>query len=317
MLFLIRIGTGLALTAVTAAVWAASERAFRRAEVPSTVRVHQDVVYHTADGHRLRLDLYIPPGGTTSVSPGPGRPAILAVHGGSWIGGSRRLFRPSLGNPHPTAVRLAESGFVVVAADYRLARPGAPSWPGARDDLREAVRWIRRHARELDVDPHRIAALGQSAGAHLAALLGTFPAEDDADVQAIVGFYGPSNLEQLPLQRVERLPHEPVHIFLGDDATMPSGKAREASPVNHVRRESAPMLLFHGTRDSWVPIAQSEELGRALEAAGVLHRLIRVDGARHGFDAEVNDPEVRNPADRNLLPHVLAFLRSVWNAPGR
>jgi acetyl esterase/lipase len=309
----------LALTAVTAWVWAASDGAFRRVEVPSAVIVREDVRYRIADSHRLSLDIYLPPVGTTSPAPGPGRPAILAIHGGSWIGGSKRLFRPSPWNPHPTAIRLAESGFVVIAADYRLARPGAPAWPAARDDLREAVRWIRRHGRELGVDPGRIAALGQSAGAHLAAVLGTPPDPPDPDdessrVQAVISFYGPSDLERLPSQRVRPLAHEPVRAFLGDDEATRSEMARAASPVHQVRGDTAPMLLIHGTRDLWVPIAQSEELARSLEAAGVVHRLIRVEGARHGFEAEVKDPEVRDPRRRDLLPEIFAFLRNVWNA---
>ena len=77
--------------------------------------------------------------------------------------------------------------------------------------------------------------------------------------------------------------------------------------------EIAPMLLFHGTRDLWVPIGQSEELARALDAAGVMHQLIRVEGARHGFDAEVWT--WLDPRQRDLLPEIFAFLRNVWNAP--
>lgn len=300
----------LALVAATAWVGAASDRAFRRLEVPSAVIVRQDVPYRVADGRRLSLDVYFPP----SEAPGPGRPAILAIHGGSWIGGSKRLFRPGLRDQHPMVVRLAEAGFVVVAPDYPLARPGVSAWPAARDGLHEAVRWIRRNARELGVDPGRIAALGQSAGGHLAATLGTpLDAEDESSrVQAVVSFYGPSDLERLPTQRVRPLAHEPVRLLLvGGAATSPE-RARDASPVHQIRRETAPMLLIHGTRDPWVPIAQSEGLADALRAAGVVHRLIRVEGARHGFELDVLDPDVPN---RHLLPEILDFLRSVWNVP--
>ncbi len=76
------------------------------------------------------------------------------------------------------------------------------------------------------------------------------------------------------------------------------------------------MLLIHGTRDPWVPIAQSEELAKALAAAGIMHRLIRVEGAEHGFDVRVLDPEV-DPRHRDLLPEIFAFLQNVWNAQSR
>jgi acetyl esterase/lipase len=318
---LLRAAVWLTLTAITAWVWSISDRAFRRAEVPSSVVAREDITYRTIDGRRLSLDIYLPPGGTGPALPGPARPAILAIHGGSWIGGSKRLFRPSPWNPHPTAVRLAESGFVVIAADYRLARPGAPGWPVALDDLREAVRWISRHAVELRIDPDRIAAFGQSAGGHLAALLGTSARlsgpDADSRVRAVVSFYGPVDLVRLPLVRSQRLAHDPVRVFLGEDVTNPPGKARDASPIQHVGGDTAPMLLIHGTRDLWVPIEQSEELAKALAAAGVIHQLIRVEGARHGFEAEVNDPEVQDPRHRDLLPRVFAFLQSVWNADSR
>jgi acetyl esterase/lipase len=312
MPLLLRVAIWLALVVGTVWVRAVSDQAFRRLEVPTPVVVRQDVVYRTVDGHRLSLDIYVPPGDRRADGSGPRRPAILAIHGGSWIGGSKRLFRTSPWNRHPTAVRLAESGHLVIAADYRLAGPGAPGWPAALDDLREAVRWTRRHARELGVDPGRIAALGPSAGGHLAALLGTAVADEESRVQAVVDFYGPSDLERLPLARVRRLSHEPVRVFLGDDPTGSSAKARDASPTNHIRRDAAPMLLIHGTNDRWVPIEQLAELATVLEAARVRHQLIRVDGARHGFDARVQEPR-----DRDLLPEIFAFLESVWNAPRR
>jgi acetyl esterase/lipase len=310
--WLVRVASWLALTAATAGVWTVSDRAFRRLEVPSPVVVRQDVVYRTVDGLRLSLDVYLPPGSGMSDGSGSRPPAILVIHGGSWIGGSKRLFRPSPWDPHPTAIRLAENGHVVIAADYRLARPGAPGWPAALDDLREAVRWTRRHARELGVDPGRIAALGQSAGGHLAAMLGTAAVDEESRIQAVVSFYGPSDLERLPLLRVQRLSHEPVRAFLGDDPARSSAKAREASPVSRVGGDTAPVLLIHGTRDRWVPIEQSEELAGALRAAGVRHQLLRVEGARHGFDARVQEP-----GNRDLLPAIFAFLQSVWNAPHR
>ncbi len=78
------------------------------------------------------------------------------------------------------------------------------------------------------------------------------------------------------------------------------------------------MLIIHGTLDPWVPIAQSEELAKALDDAGVRHRLVRIEGARHGFDAEVKDPEVTDPGHRDLLrSEIFAFLQTVWNAQSR
>ena len=72
------------------------------------------------------------------------------------------------------------------------------------------------------------------------------------------------------------------------------------------------MLLLHGKDDQWVPLEQSELLAAKLKQAGVLHRLISVDGARHGFGAEV-----KTSPERDLLPEIFAFLETVWNAHSR
>ena len=99
----------------------------------------KDLVYREGHGH-AKLDVYSP-----SALAIPGRsiagrlPAVLAIHGGSWVGGSKSEYGPQVS-------RLARHGFVVFVADYRLARSGTPGWPEALDDLREAVRWIRMHA---------------------------------------------------------------------------------------------------------------------------------------------------------------------------
>ncbi len=302
----IRIVGWLAVTIATVGIGLRSDRAFRSRESGSRVEVRIDIPYRSIEGGRkLELDVYLPPTDVPRPIPGPRRPAILMIHGGSWIGGSKRLLRPSPWEPRPTALRLAEAGYLVVAADYRLARPGSPSWPTPADDLREAVRWIRRQADELGLDPDRIAALGQSAGAHLAEILAT-PDDPASRIQAVVAFYGPSNLESLPSDRIWPLAHEPVDSLLGSSVS-----AREASPVHRVLPSTAPILLIHGTADHWVPIAQSEEMAETLREAGVRHRLIRVEGARHGFEAEVGEPR-----RLDLLPAILDFLRVVWNASG-
>jgi acetyl esterase/lipase len=206
---------------------------------------------------------------------------------------------------------LAQQGLAVFAVDYRLARPGSPGWPAALGDLRAAVRWVRRHSEEFGIDPARIAIMGQSAGGHLAALIGTAPEERGPDgvtsrVQAVVSFYGPCDLTGLMTAR--RLTHEPVRVFLGDAASAPADHAVAASPVHHVTNDDPPVLLLHGSDDAWVPLGQSVRMAAALASAGVPHRLIVVEAARHGFEALVEYPQ-----RRDLLPEILAFLETAWN----
>jgi acetyl esterase/lipase len=295
----------LGLLAITAWCWTVSEPITEGDLGSLGIEVRKERVYRSAPGYRSTLDVYFPPANAGPAAERWRRTAVLAIHGGSWRGGSKRLFRS---DPETsTIVRLAKAGLVVIAVDYRLARPGSPSWPDALEDVREAVRWTRRNARDLGIDPDRIVAFGQSAGAHLAALLGTLPdpgAHDgvSARVAAVIDFYGPTDLEHLI--RTRHLAHDPAPIFLGDTP------AREASPTAHVTRDTAPMLLFHGTDDLWVRIDQSERLAGALQRAGVRNRLVRVEGARHGFEAPVTPPQQPNP----ILDEIFAFLGSVWNA---
>lgn len=255
------------------------------------------------------LDIYLPPAELSPSWGKRGHPAVLAIHGGSWIGGSRVVYRFA---PQDTVVRLAQHGLVVIATDYRLARPGSPSWPQVVGELRDVVRWVRRNAGALGVDSQRIVAMGQSAGGHLAAMLGTLPEEKSADgvssqIQAVVAFYAPFDLDRL--MKARRLEHEPVRLLLGAAAENPE-LVRQASPISHVTNDDPPMLLFHGSEDSWVLPDQSLSMAQALDRARVKHRLMMIDGARHGFEAMV-----KSPKEKDLMPEILAFLKNVWNAP--
>lgn len=284
-----------------------------RTTPPEGVSEHADIVFRRVDGREVRLDVYLP----DAPTPHGGRPALVAIHGGGWRGGSKVDMRRM-------AIQLAEHGYVVLAIDYQLSRPGKSSWPANLEDCREAVRWARRHASDYGVDPARIVALGVSAGGHLASLLGTYPdgpidpntrrpqpapfagatsTDESARVQAVVDLYGPVDLSgsrtTLPL------PSTPLTLMLGAPLSEMPGRYEAASPVRHVTPDDPPMLLVHGREDQLIPLEQSERFAATLAEAGVSHRLIAVDGAAHGFGFHVTN--------RNLLPEILAFLNSVWN----
>jgi acetyl esterase/lipase len=271
-----------------------------RDPLPGGLAAYPDLVYRRA-GHRTeRLDVYVP----TRVPPPGGWPAVLAVHGGGWRGGSKRDYGQM-------AAELVPYGHVVVAVDYTLSSPAAPSWPANLEDLRAAVRWLRRNASVYHVDPNRIAVMGASAGGHLAALLATAPDADgttpetstSARVQAVIDFYGPTDLAALAERSRGAAPS--VALFLGGGPKDVPDRYAAASPARQVTRDTPPMLLIHGAADRLVPPDQSRRLAAALEQAGVPHRLIVVPGARHGFDFHVGQ--------HDLLSRVLAFLESAWN----
>ncbi|MHC5538988.1 alpha/beta fold hydrolase [Singulisphaera rosea] len=281
-----------------------------RPELPSGVVTHGDLLYRVSGGRKVRLDLYLP----NRPAPPEGWPAVVAIHGGGWRGGSKELVRPM-------AIELAQHGYAVAAIDYRLSKPGSPSWPDNFEDVRESVRWLRQHASDYGVDSDRIAALGSSAGGHLSVLLGAYPdgpvlpegrprtPSDDrvrtaphasARVKAVIDFYGPVDLANLHPSAPDS--GSPVPLMLGGRPAAVPGRCEAATPLTHISNDDPPMLLIHGNKDSLVPLEQSEKLASALTESGVPHRLIVVDAARHGFGFKAGD--------RDLLPDILAFLDS-------
>ena len=301
---LVRSVVWLGLLGLSAWCWQAADRSLGMAPAQLQIPAREDFVYRTVGRRQATLDVYTPRDPVSGTGFKTRRPAILAIHGGSWSGGSKRLFRSPPRND--TIRRLTQAGYVVIAMDYRLARPGSPGWPEALDDVREAVRWARSHAEELGIDTGRIVALGQSAGAHLALLLGTCPDPADATgvssrVGAVVSLYGPSDLNHLAESRGD-FGHDPTRIFVGGENLDFVERAMHASPVTFVSRDDAPTLLIHGTNDLWVPIDQSKNLSKSFDNSGVTHQLIIVDGAAHGFESESQHrPETRSSTRNDCL----------------
>ncbi len=256
----------LALSAALAACSSLDDSA--KAAAP---RLERGVVYRTVDSVELALDAVIPPGD------GP-FPAVILIHGGAWMAGNRSSMVPF-------SERLVRRGFACFAVSYRLAPKHR--YPAQIEDCQHAVQWIRAHASEYRVDATRLAALGPSAGGHLAAMLGLLEDLRDADaddpvrresskVQCVVDFFGPSLCERKPSGSVDTQP--PPEVF-GD---APDSLYAEASPLNAVTKDDAPFLLIHGDKDDSVPIEHSIWLDEKLKKVGVASELLVVAGAGHG-----------------------------------
>jgi acetyl esterase/lipase len=242
------------------------------------VTVEENVSYATVNGTELHLDIFEPPDRGSQT-----RPAILLLHGGGWTSFDKSTMR-KLGE------FFARSGFVAVAADYRLFNVKDPvnRWPAQLDDVQRAVRWVRANAGKYGVNPERMGAFGHSAGAQLASLLGMEETRDNSDpalakyssrVQAVVDASGPTDFT------TDRDPDGDAFLtsFLGGDFATHPELWREASPVFHVSKGDAAFLILHGTKDQNVPISQAQELLDKLKAAKVKASLVKFDDG-HVFE---------------------------------
>jgi acetyl esterase/lipase len=256
-----------------------------------------DVPFPTVDGESELLDVYTP----DTPAPAGGYPVIIAIHGGGW----RRLSKNSYGLR--VASGFVKDGYEVVAPDYVLSKRGSPTWPVNFEDVQAAVRWVRGNAGTLGINPNEIVAMGESAGANLAALLGVYSNQNSsvdgvsAAVDAVVALSTPTDLTTLYSQ--SPLAGEAAAQFLGGSPEEVPANYIAASPIDHVSAGVPPMLLIHGRQDPLIPVSQSEDMAAALSAAGVRNQLILVNGG-HALDFPAHYS--------NLIPDVLEFLDTTW-----
>jgi acetyl esterase/lipase len=250
-------------------------------KAPPPVRHEAGVVFGKGGGVELKLDLAMPGEGD-----GP-FPAVLCVHGGGWVGGDRQQMAQTLDV-------LARRGFVAVTPDYRLAP--AHRFPAQLEDCKAAVRWLRANAGRYNINPERVGAVGFSAGAHLACLLGVTDKDDGLEgegghseqssrVQAVVSFFGPTDLAGEEWDRV--VLEKNLVPLLGGTPAEKADEYRRASPLTYAGRKSPPFLFFHGSEDKMVPLRQSRRMADKLLNAGSPARVLLVEGEGHGWRGAV------------------------------
>ena len=220
--------------------------------------VHENLVYGVANGETLLLDVFEP-----ANNNGLPRPGILLIHGGAWNSFDKSTM-------WPLAHFLAVAGFVAIPVDYRLFNNDLNHWPAQLDDVQMAVRWVRANSAKYNVDRNHIGAYGHSAGGQLALLLGMVDTRDNSDaalakysskVQAVVDAAGPTDFT------MQSDPDGTKYMasFLNADYAKHPEVWREASPISHVAKTNAPILIVHGTKDESVPIAEADALERGAQ----------------------------------------------------
>ncbi len=278
---------------------------------PEGVTIERDVAF-LAPGRAERLDLYLP----ANRAPGTRSPAVIIIHGGGWSGGTK-----SAGREFNIGTTLAKAGYVCASVDYLLSQPDKPSWPTNLLDCKNAVRFLRANAAKYGVDIDHIGAIGGSAGGHLALMVGYtagvagLEPEDgpypgvSSRVNAVVNLYGIADVREWQATDEDGTPNGrkkdgSTERMLGGSRTALPEKWKAASPVEYVSKQTPPTLILHGTRDTTVDRDQAMLLAKRLEAAGVAHKVILVEGIGHTFDLQTWN---RKPLPTDLRPVVTEF----------
>jgi|GEM_PF-3858614 len=268
--------------------------------VPEVESIY-DVTYARFADSQLQLDIAWPREG------GP-YPVLVYFHGGGWGIGDKIMFRHRM-------EMIAQSGYVVFNANYRLSTDAR--FPAAVNDAMGAVIFAKDKAPDYNGDPDRVAVMGDSAGAHLAAMVAMAwddPYFDpsysgsnghDARVQAGVLMYGLYRLDWLVKQDPRIwgvvVTRPMVLAFMGGTPrTKP--KAYEKASLSHYldKDNIPPLLIMCGTADSL--FVESEWLHKELDKREVRHTAFFVSGAEHEFNY------MENREDFPYLHAIMTFL---------
>ncbi|MEW4487801.1 alpha/beta hydrolase fold domain-containing protein [Thalassoglobus sp. JC818] len=218
-------------------------------------------VYKTVDDVELSLHIFEP-----APSDDP-RPAIVFFFGGGWNGGSPSQF-------YTQCRHLADQGVVAISADYRVKSRNQSTPFQCVQDGKSAMRWVRSHAEELNIDPDRIAAGGGSAGGHVAAAVATVPELNEPGEDTSVSCV-PNALVLF----------NPVYDNGPDGYGYERVKDRylEISPLHNIRTGMPPAIVFLGTEDKLIPVSTAKAFQQAMEEVGSRSELMLFEGEPHGF----------------------------------
>jgi acetyl esterase/lipase len=262
----------------------------------SGVDARLDQPYADNANPKQRVDVYLP----KKRNGDKPLPVVAFIHGGGWVNGDRMGYASA-------SIQLARTGdYVAVAVGYRLTNEAR--WPEQIYDCKAAIRWIRAHAKELNIDPDRIGVTGSSAGGHLSSLLGTSGGVKELEgglgpftgmssrVRCVANLCGPEDLTKALMFDKERNPivkDDAVIGLLGGTYEEKHAEAVAASPMTHVSKDDPPFITFHGDADQRVAFENARAIHAALQKAGVSSLLVPITGGGHG---SVGHPEAAKRA---------------------
>ncbi|MGK0188390.1 MAG: acetyl esterase [Verrucomicrobiales bacterium] len=261
-------------------------------EVDSPAPGARREIYKTIGETELALYVFEPEG----HQPTDQRPAALLFFGGGWSGGTPAQFAPH-------CKYLASRGMIGIVADYRVkSRQQATPFDCVKD-AKSAVRWVRKHAGRLGIDPAKLAVGGGSAGGHVAAATATIVGINEDDEDTTINAVPNALLLFNPVY--DNGPGGYGHKLFGD-------RFREISPMHNIRNGMPPATVFLGTNDTLIPVATAQAFQKKMQAVGSRSELHLYDGQPHGF---FNHPDFKaNASPRYFYETMLAtdqFLQSL------
>lgn len=258
-----------------------------------TCTYRPDVVYAKYSDVERRLQIIMP------TRSGCKFPLVVYIQGSAWK-------KQDIYAPIPNLSLIAAKGYVVVSVEIRDT--GIARFPAAVEDVKCAIRFMRKNAAEYSVDPERVAVWGDSSGGHLSLMTGLTIGEYDNglyseqsdEVSAVIDYYGVSDLLTLGKYN-DILDHDaadsPEGLFIGGKVKEHTELAKKASPLHQdLDKALPPFLIVHGDSDHAVHINQSIEMYKALKEHGQSVLFYKVTGADHGpgfWNSEVLDITAR------------------------
>lgn len=225
------------------------------------ILIERNIVYGTTKDEFLTADLYKP---STDNS----LPVLILIHGGGFESGSKEKYLE-------WGPFFAENGFLAMAINYRLSSPKDPSWPEVINNVRDAVNWLVKNANELNIEPLKMGLVGDSAGAHLAALYSLMnPVNASYKIRSAVCVYGLYDLYN-NREYFENDLNKVLEKFIGKPFNNTREQYKLASPTYYIKRAvenpafDTEFLLIWGEKDQLVPPKQSIQFIESLKKANV------------------------------------------------
>lgn len=271
--------------------------------VPDSVTEIKNITYVRYGQRALQLDIYLPKSATANSKPG-----IVFVHGGGWRAGYRTNFTPM-------AIGLAQRGYLAMTISYRLA--GEEKYPAAIHDVKAAIRWLRKNAKQYGINPQQIAVAGGSAGGQIASLTGVTNGLEkfdlqlnrsriSSDVQAIINIDGLSDFTSEAARLHEDDPRKnpsAAGFWFGGRYAEKTDLWHEASPTFYVTKNTPPILFLISAQSRFS--VGHEEMIEKMKPLGIAYQVSSIPDSPHSF-------WLFDPWLQPSIEHIDGFLKKIF-----